>query len=300
MRYALLYAFWAVIMMGCGTGERSERLASELDIQGHRGARGLLPENSIRGFIRAVDLGVTTLEMDLCITKDRKVIVSHEPYISNEICLDPNRSMISPDSARSLNIYNMTYDEVSQYDCGSLMHSRFPSQGKVKVIKPLLSDVFSRVEGYLDEQKLGAVSYNIELKSSPDYDDLYHPSPKEFSDMVYEEISGKVDWSRVTIQSFDPRILQYFHSAYPDVTLSLLIENDRSWQDNVEDLGFTPAVYSCYYELLTPEIIGQLHEAGIRVIPWTINELEDMQQLVDWGVDGIITDYPDRAQELKS
>ena len=108
-----------------------------------------------------------------------------------------------------------------------------------------------------------------------------------------------MDWSRVTIQSFDPRVLQYWHKEYPEVTLSLLIQNKESWQDNVENLGFTPAIYSCYYELLTPEVIVELHKAKIQVIPWTINEVEEMQQLVDWGVDGIITDYPDRAQELK-
>ena len=147
MRYAVLPALCVLLFLGCSQEKRPERIVSQLDIQGHRGARGLLPENSIRGFIRAIDLGVTTLELDLCVTRDRKVVVSHEPYISHEICLDPNRSMISEDTARSLNIFEMTYEQVAQYDCGSLMHTRFPSQGKVKVIKPLLSEVFDRVEG---------------------------------------------------------------------------------------------------------------------------------------------------------
>ncbi|MEM9329255.1 MAG: glycerophosphodiester phosphodiesterase family protein, partial [Bacteroidota bacterium] len=256
MRYALQLVFCVLLLTQCGTQEKGERIVSDLDIQGHRGARGILPENSIRGFLRAVDLGVTTLELDLCITSDRQVIVSHEPYMSHEICLDPNRSMISEDTAKSLNIYHMTYEEVQQYDCGSLMHGRFPSQGKVKAIKPLLGQVFSRVEEYLSGQGLRTVNYNIELKSNPEYDNLYHPEPKEFSDLVFKEIDSKVDWSRVTIQSFDPRILQYFRQEYPEVTLSLLIENENSWQQNVEDLGFKPDVYSCYYKLLTADIIS--------------------------------------------
>ena len=179
------------------------------------------------------------------------------------------------------------------------MHQRFPSQGKVKVVKPRLSDVFGRIESYCEANGLNAVNYNIELKSNLRYDNVYHPEPKQFSDLVFREIDGKVDWSRVTIQSFDFRILQYFKETYPTIRLSQLIENEKSWQENVESLGFKPDIYSCYYELLTQEIINELHTENILVIPWTINEIPEMEKLIDWGVDGIITDYPDRIKELK-
>lgn len=273
---------------------------SSIDIQGHRGARGLLPENSIRGFLHAVDLGVNTLELDLCVTGDGQIVVSHEPFFSSEICLDEHRNMIPEEEAKKLNMYKMTYEEVLQYDCGSLMHPRFPSQGKVKVVKPLLSEVFKRIEQYTQLNNLTPQNYNIELKSLAEYDNLYHPEPAEFSDMVYDLISetAGVEWDRITIQSFDFRILQYFRKQYPDVKLSQLIENDHSWQENVEELGFKPEVYSCYYKSLTKEIVAELHEADIEVIPWTINEVEEMRELIKWGVDGIITDYPDRVKEL--
>lgn len=302
MRHFLLSLSTLIIFFACNTNtenKEKEVITDRLDIQGHRGARGLLPENSIRGFVKAVDLGVTTLELDLCITRDKQVIVSHEPYMSSEICLDKNRNMIDEDTARQLNIYQMDYAEVMLYDCGSLMHQRFPSQGKVKVVKPRLSDVFGRIESYCEANGLNAVNYNIELKSNLRYDNVYHPEPKEFSDLVFREIDGKVDWSRVTIQSFDFRILQYFKETYPTIRLSQLIENEKSWQENVESLGFKPDIYSCYYELLTQEIINELHTENILVIPWTINEIPEMEKLIDWGVDGIITDYPDRIKELK-
>ena len=296
MRYYQAFLFLSLIFaVGCQSTEQEER---QIDIQGHRGARGLLPENSIRGFIKAIDLGVNTLEFDLCVTGDKKLVVSHEPFFSHEICLDEQRNMIKEDSARGLNIYQMNYEEVRQFDCGSLMHTRFPSQGKVKVVKPLLADVFSRTERYLTQNNLEPVAYNIELKSQESTDNLFHPEPAEFSDLVFKAIDGRIDWSRVTIQSFDFRILRYFQKTYPDVRLSQLIENDKSWKENVAELGFAPDVYSCYYESLTKEDIAALHKKDIQVIPWTINEVKDMERLIDWGVDGIITDYPDRVKEL--
>lgn len=304
MKNIYLLSLITVWLIGCASTDKeaqSEKMdISQIDIQGHRGARGLLPENSIRGFIRAIDLKVNTLEMDLCITKDRQVIVSHEPFFSSEICLDPNRNMIPEEQALSLNIYQMNYDEVREYDCGSLMHPRFPSQGKVSTVKPLLSEVFAKVEAYTNEKGLPTQHYNIELKSQPEYDNVYHPEPAEFSDLVYQLINETegIDWNRVTIQSFDFRILQYFRDKYPEVRLSQLIENENSWQQNVEELGFKPEVYSCYYKLLSKDMIAELHEAGIKVIPWTINEVEDMQELIQWGVDGIITDFPDKVEDL--
>lgn len=294
--------FLIVFLIGCQStsNKQSNMDLSSIDIQGHRGARGLLPENSIRGFLHAVDLGVNTLELDLCITGDSQIIVSHEPFFSSEICLDENRNMIPEEKATELNIYKMTYKEVLQYDCGSLMHPRFPSQGKVKVVKPLLVDVFQRIEQYTQLNNLIAQNYNIEIKSQEKYDNLYHPEPAEFSDKVYKLINEipAVEWNRITIQSFDFRILQYFRKQYPDVRLSQLIENELPWQENVEELGFTPEVYSCYYKSLTKDIVEELQEAGIKVIPWTINEVEEMRELIEWGVDGIITDYPDRIREL--
>ncbi|MEQ9405469.1 MAG: glycerophosphodiester phosphodiesterase family protein [Cyclobacteriaceae bacterium] len=269
----------------------------DIDIQGHRGARGVLPENTIPGFIKAIDLGVNTLELDLGITGDQQILVSHDPYLSYEICADTTGQRVPSDTL--FNIYQMTYEEVSKYDCGSVVHPRFEDQKKMKVSKPLLKDVLETVEHYLSENELPRVNYNIELKTRIEYDDVYHPVPGVFSEMVFGEIDKFQLWDRVTIQSFDFRTLKYFHEKYPKVRLALLIENRVPWNMNIDSLGFTPDVYSCNYQLLSRKIIGEIQKAGMLVIPWTVNETKEMTELIEWGVDGIITDYPDRAVAIK-
>ena len=125
---------------------------------------------------------------------------------------------------------------------------------------------------------------------------LFHPKPADFSDLVYNLIDRKISWNQVTIQSFDFRVLQYFNKTYPNVQLALLIENEMEWKFNIDSLGFTPAIYSCNYMLLSRNIIEEMQSEGMAVIPWTVNEREDMDQLLKWGVDGIITDYPNRTK----
>jgi len=266
------------------------------DWQGHRGARGLMPENSIPGFIHAVDLGVNTLEMDLAITADGKIVVSHEPYFSSDICQDPDGNAISEKAALEHNIYEMNYREVKQYDCGSKPHPRFPEQKKISTIKPLLSEVIDTVETYTKNNGISPLNYNIEIKSSAATDNLYHPVPSEFADRVYALIDEKLSWDRVTIQSFDFRVLQYIHKQYRAVPLVLLIENQLPWRSNIDSLEFVPAVYSCDYKLLSADVVSELQNEGMKVIPWTVNDRADMDRLIEWGADGIITDYPNRIR----
>ena len=269
-----------------------------LDIQGHRGARGLVPENTIPAFLRALDEGVTTLELDVVITKDKQVVVSHEPYMSESICSRPDGTPVDG-KPEQYNIYEMTYEEVKAFDCGSRGNSRFPDQQKIKVSKPLLVDMIESVEKYLKEHNLPKVSYNIELKSTASRDGIFHPEVQEFSDIVQSTISNKLSNDRYTIQCFDFRVLQYFHKTYPEVVLVALIENAKGVEANIARLGFTPEVYSPYFKLLNKRAINQCHEQGMKVIPWTVNRVKDMKKMVKRGVDGIITDYPDRAKALK-
>ena len=268
-----------------------------IDIQGHRGARGLLPENTIISFLRAIDEGVTTLEMDVVISKDKRVVLSHEPYMSPAICLDPAGNKIKDIKAH--NIYNMTYQEVALYDCGISGNSRFPKQEKISTNKPLLEDVIKTVEAYLKEKNLPDVGYNIELKSSPKGDNTAHPSVEEFSDIVAGLLQSELDASRYTIQCFDFRILKYWHKRYPQTTLVALVENNKGLEANLEELGFTPSVYSPYHIRVTKKLVDACHEKSMKVIPWTVNKLDRMENLIEMGVDGIITDYPDIAKALK-
>lgn len=283
--------------------KRKERLQGKatvkFDLQGHRGARGLAPENSIPGFWKALSLGVTTLELDLAVTKDNELIVSHEPWFSHLYCLDSTGHTITEEKSIEYNIYQMSFDQISKFDCGSQKNPNFPDQENVAVGKPKLLDVINSSEQFTSQKNNFPVNYNIEIKTSPEGDKINHPDPEEFSDLVYKAIDGLLEWDRVTIQSFDFRVLQYFHVAYPEVRLAVLIENDEDIEANLKTLGFVPNIYSCNYKLLDEVSIEQLHEKGVDVIPWTVNKISDMEELFGWGVDGLITDYPNRFWESK-
>jgi glycerophosphoryl diester phosphodiesterase len=268
------------------------------DLQGHRGARGLRPENTIPAFIIALDSGVTTVELDLAITKDKQVLVSHEPWMSASICLKPDGSEIAEKEEKAFNIYEMDYEEIARFDCGSKGSDDFPEQLKFRASKPLLKDVIIAVEHHIKSYSLYEADYNIEIKTSPAGDNKYHPSPEVFSDLVYNLIDQYLPLERIVIQSFDFRVLKYWHKKYPDIRLSALIENKKTVDANLRTLGFKPSVYSQDYKLLTKEKVVYLQEQEIRVIPWTVNKIEDMQKMLQWRVDGFITDYPDRASSL--
>ena len=272
--------------------------AQQIDIQGHRGCRGLLPENSIPAFLRALDLGVTTLEMDVVISKDGKVVVSHEPFLNHDICLNPEGDSIKKSEEETYNLYQMNYNDIAQCDCGSLGNSKFKEQESIKVSKPLLSDVIKQVEWYIKSYTRYEVDYNIEIKSTEQGDNVNHPMPAEFSDIVYNEIDKYLPWNRIVIQSFDFRVLKYWKEKYPEARLAALVENENSIDANLKDLGFNPAIYSCYHQLLSEDKVQKLHDNDIKVIPWTVNDTSRMTKLVKWGVDGIITDYPNKAVEL--
>jgi glycerophosphoryl diester phosphodiesterase len=269
------------------------------DIQGHRGARGIKPENSIPAFMAALDLGVTTLEMDLAITNDGQIIVSHEPWMNATFCLTPSDQNISAKEEMKYNIYKMTYDEVKQWDCGSNGNERFPEQEKMKTMKPLLSDVMIAVENHIKSFSRYEVDYNIEIKTLPEGDNKFHPTPAVFSDMVFNLIDQYLPLDRIVIQSFDFRVLKYWHTTYPQVRLAALVDNLKTIDENIKELGFTPSIYSPDYKLLSKTEIKYCHELGMRVIPWTVNEATEMLELKNWNVDGFITDYPNRAKAIK-
>jgi glycerophosphoryl diester phosphodiesterase len=270
----------------------------KFDLQGHRGARGLKPENSIPAFLIALDSGVTTVELDLAVTSDQQIIVSHEPWMAASICTQPDGQPIRERDEKKFNIYKMTYADVTLFDCGLKGNEKFPQQEKVKTSKPLLKDVIAAIEEHIRNYTQYEVDYNIEIKTEPAGDNKFHPTPRVFSDMVYALLDEYLPMERVIIQSFDFRVLKYFHEKYPDLRLAALVENNRGPEKNLEELGFNPSIYSPYFELLTAQQVKDLQRMKVRVIPWTVNELADMKKMRAFGVDGFITDYPDRAATL--
>lgn len=271
----------------------------KFDVQGHRGARGLMPENTVPAFLMALDTGVTTLEMDLAITKDKQILVSHEPWMSASICLDPSGKSFNERDEKKFNIYQMDYEKIKQFDCGSKGNEKFPMQQNVQASKPLLRDVIVAVEDHIRSYTRYEVDYNIEIKSEEGTDNKFHPSPSEFSELVFNLIDQYLPWERVIIQSFDCRVLKYWHKMHPEVRLAMLVENLNSIDQNLKELGFIPSIYSPNFKLLSKDKVDYLHEKKMRVIPWTVNETSTMLSLKGMGVDGFITDYPNRARKYK-
>ena len=276
------------------------------DLQGHRGCRGLYPENTLQAMVHAVNLGVTTLEMDVVITTDRKVVLSHEPWLNATICLDPEGNPIPKAEEKTWNIYAMTYDSLTRCDCGSLQHPQFSQQTKEEAVKPLLLDVIQQVEAYTKEHGKASVKYSIEIKSSRAGDNMYHPTPNEFVDEVYRVLDQVLDSNamrRISFQSYDLRVLRAIRKGQleglysKDLSIVLLDGENGNLKEIIADLGFVPDVYSPIYNLVYSSRIEDAHAAGVLVIPYTVNKVEDMKRLVEMGVDGIITDYPNRFFE---
>ena len=273
------------------------------DLQGHRGCRGLMPENTIPAFLKALDLGVTTLELDVVISKDRQVVVSHEPYFNSTFSISPNGVPVEKKDEKNLVLYQMNYDEIKRYDVGSNGNPAYPEQQKLKTYKPLLSDVIEQAEAYRKAKNLPLFSYNIEIKSESSEYNKSQPEPAAFCDLVQSVLKNHLSPDRIVIQSFDFAMLKQWKQEtdagkYAKVRLAALVENLRSLEKNLDELGFKPDIYSPYYRLISQDKIALLHEQGIQVIPWTVNQPDIMQRMKKWGVDGLITDYPNRASNL--
>lgn len=274
----------------------------EFDRQGHRGCRGLMPENTIPAMLRAIDLQVTTLELDVVISKDKQVVVSHDPLFNHDIASHPDGQPVKEEEEKKLRLYEMNYADIARYDVGMRPFSRFPKQEKIKVAKPRLADLFDQVEQYISRAKLNPVFYNIETKCKPETDGINHPEPNEFVDLLMAVVREKGLEKRVIIQSFDMRTLRAVHARYPGIQTALLIDSNDplSVEQNLEKLTFTPDIYSPHYSKVNALLVEECKGKSMRLIPWTVNMLDEIVQLKKLGVDGIISDYPDLFLLMKN
>ena len=299
----------------------------KIDVQAHRGGMALLPENTIPAMLNAVKLGVKTLELDVVISADGKVVVSHDPYMSAVFMSKPDGSDIAKEEEKTLSLFKMSYDSISRYSLGIKSHPMFPDQQKLKTHKPLLSDLIDSVENFVKTNKLKPVYYNIETKSSPAGDGKFNPVPSVFVKTMMDVINKKNITKRVMIQSFDVRTLQELHKDYPKVMLSLLVQGKMNLtaeqlkkyglsdkeieayfkemsakkfgiEEDLKNLGFVPAIYSPYYSGVDAEMVTKAHAKKMLILPWTVDKEEDMLSLVKIGVDGMITNKPDLSIRL--
>jgi glycerophosphoryl diester phosphodiesterase len=298
------------IFLSCNSTKNNGAVNSELkntplagkdsfDKQAHRGGRGVIPENTIPAMLNALSLGATTLEMDVCISKDKKVFLSHEAFFNHEITTKPDGGFIDEKEEKSFNMYQMNYADIVKYDVGLKPHPRFPDQQKMKAVKPLLSDVFKAVKEDMITRRRPMPFYNIETKCLPETDNKYHPAPAEFVELLMKEIKDNSMEDFVIIQSFDFRTLQYLHQHYPNIKTAMLVEavSKSSFRKQMKDIGFTPTIYSPEFVMVIPELIKDCHDLNMKIIPWTVNDKEKIKEFKKMGVDGIITDYPNLFNE---
>lgn len=293
--------------------------SQSFDNQAHRGGKSLYPENTIPAMKNALKMNVATLEMDLAITKDKKVILSHDAFLSPELVTKPDGTHIPKDSGFYYKIYEMPYAKIKTFDVGLKKLNNYPDQKKMKAQKPLFSDVIDACEAYARELKRPLPFYNIETKTRPFSDNIFHPEPKEFVDLLMKIIVEKKIQDRVIIQSFDPRTLEILHKEYPKIMTALLVEKvddkkltqQQAYFKNIpvekfkmypnhlngvagdmKFLSFTPTIYSPEHSLVTPQLVQECHSLGMKVIPWTVNTKERLKELKEMGIDGIISDDP--------
>jgi glycerophosphoryl diester phosphodiesterase len=289
-----LVAAWICLCFACGMSSVHERP----DVHGHRGCRGLKPENTIPAFLEATQLGCDWIEMDVVVNAQGEVVVSHEPWMDHRNCLDRHGDAIDPANERLLNIYRMTDQDLELFDCGSKIDPDFPDREPVAAQKPLLKDVAVAVEEYAVENGHLVPAFNIEIKSEPALYGEFQPAPAEFARVVLTTIDEAGFSGHCMIQSFDPTVLEHVHRIDPNMPIALLVDNDQGLEANLARLSFTPAIYSPQFELVDRDLIEALRVKDIALAVWTVNSEADMRRMADLGVNAIITDYPDRLIHL--
>ena len=289
-------------------------IAQTFDLQGHRGARGLAPENTLAGFASALSIGVSTLELDVGISRDGVVVVSHDPVLNPDITRGPDSIWLKE---RGPAIWSLSIEEIRTYDVGRIRPSspyakRFPEQIPIDGARiPTLAEVFELIR----RSGNSTVRVNIEAKLDPGAPKLT-ADPETFARAILAVSKEYFMAERVTIQSFDWRVLQEIQRLAPDIATSYLTVR-QSWRDNLKPLwttgfdlndydGNVPQlikaaggwIWSPFHREVDARQILQAHKLGLKVIPWTVNRKSRMNQLIKMDVDDIITDYPDRLRQV--
>lgn len=249
---------------------------ARIQVHGHRGARARLPENTLPAFEYAIRAGVDVLELDMAVTRDNVVVVSHDPILEAPVCTGPRERAV---------IRELTLAQVREWDCGAVKNPKFLDQRPVPGTRmPTLDEVFALAAK-------SKVDFNIETKIFKDKPQ-YTPPPREFAQLVLDQIRKHHLEKRVILQSFDYRTLVEMKRLAPQIRLSALTESDRRpFADIAAEAG--AGIVSPHYSLITPEKVQAAHKAGLQVVPWTANLPADWEKLVAAKSDAIITDDPE-------
>lgn len=289
---------------GCATSRHTVEMPRHISFYtvGHRGTRGLMPENTIPAFEKGIEVGANTIEFDVHITKDHKVVVYHDDSFTPAYTTMPDGADISASDRKKYTFYQMDYPDIRRFVIGKKYYPAFPHQHLEATYAPLLSEMIDSVERFTARHHYPGVVYLLEVKSAPSSDGFAQPEPEAFMKTMMEVLKPYLKGlkDRLIIQSFDDRPLKIIHRDYPRIPIGFLTGDGNSGlAAHIAGLGFTPAFYNPQFGLVTPELLKSCHEKGMKVLPWTVEDVKDMQRLKDMGVDGIITDYPDRLRDLK-
>jgi glycerophosphoryl diester phosphodiesterase len=258
------------------------------EIQAHRGARAFYPENTLQAFCKAADLGCQVIELDLNVSRDLRVVVSHDPWVNLPAGAEASKRFL----------YSMNYEEIARFDCGEPSPD-FPLQQRLRAVRPELREVFSVVEEHLRRAgRPGEMVYNLEVKSWPERDGMAHPSPEEYAALVIREIAASGLERRVRLQSFDARIVATAKRLMPELCYGLLVEDRAAFDRFPAQPGFVPEYVNPRLDLVDEKLVSWLHALGAKVVVWTVNQPEEMLRMKRFGADGMITDHPEIALHL--
>lgn len=265
-----------------------------MEVIGHRGCRGLFPENTLVAFKEAINLGVRSIEFDVVVSGDNQIVVSHEPFMSRVTCLKPNGEELSLAEDQQYNLFQMSYDNIKRFDCGLKQNLKFPNQKAIASYKPLLTETIRFCEAY----KPLAITYVIEIKSDSEHYGKFYPQPEQYVSLVLKTLNEFNLRSRVILKSFDVTILNEIYKQVPEQQMSLLINRDETIEQKLKLLTFTPQILGPYFKLLNEYEVKVYKDRGFLIYPWTVNKITNIEKVLALDVDGIITDYPDRVFSL--
>ncbi|EMK01310.1 glycerophosphodiester phosphodiesterase [Leptospira sp. WS58.C1] len=305
------FLIFSLVYLSCsGEQIRNKPLEGDLDLQGHRGARGLKPENTWPAFEEALSQGMTTLEFDTVLTKDQKIVIHHDSELNPAICIKKDGSEIVPRS-----IYELTLAELKELDCGTKKNPKFPEQISVPGTELLtIQEFFEKIQTWERTGKRRQIpKFNIETKFPNDAESQVSNEILEAHvNLLIKAIETAKVTDRTTIQSFYLPALSLVKKKNPKIKTSALFSltypqgaamkfglgNSRRELVLNQTKEVKADIISPYFLYVTDEFVFQAHSSGIKVIPWTVNDAEEMERLIKAGVDGIITDYPDRLNSV--
>ena len=251
---------------------------SEYKIFGHRGCRGVYPENTIEGFKKAIEFGVDGIELDVVVNKNQELVISHESYIDTSYCLT------NKIDNESLNIYKMNISEIQDIDCGSKFVKEFPNQLKVKEKKPTYKEFKKELIDYQGD-------ILFEIKCDYDLENEYFPDYEKYAKIIFEETRFSRHFDNIYFMSFDYRILNELFKIMPN-SKYIYLSSNKEFEKQMKLLNFEPFGVGIDFNIISQKIIDLVHNKKQVIYGWTINDEENSKSLTSMGLDGVITDYP--------